>query len=173
VAAASASLAEGGHAAGPSDPAATLPLVHAARVGALRGKFVEAMDDDINTAGAFAALASGFGLLNELCDLAESGEGDLDAVANTLMVLAREARELSAVLGLFGQAPEVWLEAQEARAARASGVDTAKVEALIAERLTARGAKDWGRADEIRSELSAMGVTLKDGPDGTEWSVAS
>ncbi|MDF1566352.1 MAG: cysteine--tRNA ligase [Deltaproteobacteria bacterium] len=172
VARARAKLAEAGFEAGPPDPSTTLPLVKAKRVGELRGKFVEAMDDDFNTAGAFAVLSSAYGLLNELCDAAEAGEGDLGAIANTLMVTEREARALSAVLGLFQAEPDAWLEAQEARAAASSGIDAAKVEALIAERLEARANKDWGRADAIRDELKAMGVVLKDGPNGTEWSAA-
>ena len=72
----------------------------------------------------------------------------------------------------FQAEPEAWLEAQEARATASSGIDPEKVEALIAERLEARAAKNWGRADAIREELTAMGVILKDGPGGTEWSAA-
>ena len=45
-----------------------------------------------------------------------------------------------------------------------------EIEQLIAERLTAKKAKDWGRADAIRDSLAEKGVMLKDTPQGTEWS---
>jgi cysteinyl-tRNA synthetase len=47
----------------------------------------------------------------------------------------------------------------------------ARVEALVAERLSARQAKDWAASDRIRDELANLGVTLKDGKDGTSWEI--
>jgi cysteinyl-tRNA synthetase len=44
-----------------------------------------------------------------------------------------------------------------------------EVEALIAQRLAARAAKDWAAGDAIRAKLVQMGVTIKDGPQGTTW----
>jgi cysteinyl-tRNA synthetase len=44
-----------------------------------------------------------------------------------------------------------------------------KVEALISRRAAARAAKDWAESDRIRDELSALGVTVKDGPTGASW----
>ena len=54
-----------------------------------------------------------------------------------------------------------------------AGVDVARVEALIADRRAARAAKDWAASDRIRDELLGMGVAVKDGKDGTTWSVAT
>jgi cysteinyl-tRNA synthetase len=45
----------------------------------------------------------------------------------------------------------------------------ADIEALIAERLAARKAKNFARADEIRAQLAAQGIILEDGKDGTRW----
>ena len=45
----------------------------------------------------------------------------------------------------------------------------ATIDALIEDRLSARDNKDWSRADEIREELLALGVSIKDGSDGTTW----
>jgi cysteinyl-tRNA synthetase len=47
-----------------------------------------------------------------------------------------------------------------------------RVDDLIAARNAARSAKDFAKADQIRDELAAMGITLKDGPEGTTWEVA-
>ena len=48
-------------------------------------------------------------------------------------------------------------------------LDMATIDALIEDRLSARDNKDWSRADEIREELLALGVSIKDGSDGTTW----
>jgi cysteinyl-tRNA synthetase len=45
----------------------------------------------------------------------------------------------------------------------------ARIEALVAERLAARRAKDWNASDRLRDELSRLGVTVKDSKDGTTW----
>ena len=44
-----------------------------------------------------------------------------------------------------------------------------RVDALLAERESARDSKDWARADEIRDEIASMGVVVEDGPDGPTW----
>ena len=50
-------------------------------------------------------------------------------------------------------------------------MDIEAIERLIRERSLARQNKDWARGDAIRDELLAMGVELKDGPEGTTWKV--
>ena len=54
----------------------------------------------------------------------------------------------------------------------ASGIGSERIQRLIEARNAARQAKDFKKADEIRDELAAMGVVLKDGPEGTTWEVA-
>jgi len=164
-------LAAEGFSAGAADASATLPLVKAQRVGELRARFCESMDDDFNTAGAFAVLGGAYSLLNELCDSAQDKKADLQAIANTLKVAGEETRALSSVLGLFLEEPQAWLARQEARAVASQGVDAERIEALIEARRLARASKDWAAADQVRDELAAMGVTLKDGPEGTSWTV--
>ncbi len=45
----------------------------------------------------------------------------------------------------------------------------ARVDALMEQRAAARAAKDWPASDRIRGELAALGVTVKDGPQGATW----
>ena len=44
-----------------------------------------------------------------------------------------------------------------------------EVQALIEKRDRARSAKNWAEADNIRDQLSGLGVTIQDTPDGTTW----
>ena len=50
-------------------------------------------------------------------------------------------------------------------------IDETTIDALVAERFQCRAEKNWARSDEIRDQLLEKNIELKDGPDGTEWSV--
>ena len=69
-------------------------------------------------------------------------------------------------MGILQEDPAAWLGYD------GGGVDAEAVEALLAERQSAKADKNWARADEIRDELSAMGVVIEDSPDGPKWRVA-
>ena len=66
-----------------------------------------------------------------------------------------------AVLGLLQQDPDVWF--------RGSTDEVAGIDAAILERLAARKARDFARADAIRAELLAKGIALEDSAKGTTW----
>ena len=50
-----------------------------------------------------------------------------------------------------------------------SDLDEAQIDALVAERVEAKKARNWARADEIRNTLTAMGIVVEDGPQGSTW----
>jgi cysteinyl-tRNA synthetase len=101
-----------------------------------------ALCDDLNTPGAIAAL-------HVLADRALAG----DATA------AAGLHAAGRVLGILQAAPDAWFQ----------GEGDASVDAAIAERLAARKARDFARADGIRADLLARGIVLEDGPGGTSW----
>jgi cysteinyl-tRNA synthetase len=111
--------------------------------GAAPDSVLDALCDDLNTPAAFAAM-------HVLADAALGG----DAAASAGL---RAAGDL---LGLLQHAPAAWFHA---------GLDGESIESAIAERLAARKARDFAKADAIRSELAAKGVLLEDGPGGTTW----
>ena len=114
-----------------------------------REKYIASMDDDLNTADAIAAIFELIADVNKRAREGASGEYAKGALALLL--------ELTNVLGFL----EGEKEAPE------SGED-AGLEALIEERGRARAEKNWARADEIRDILKAMGITLKDTPQGVQ-----
>ena len=131
--------------------------------------FEEAMDDDFNAAQGQAALHGLFTEMNVLLDRPPTP--DRDRVACTLAELRAEVRPFGQVLGIFQEAPAHWLDRRRDRRVAERGLDRGRIETLIADRATARKARDWARADAVRDELAALGVELRDGSGGTVWKV--
>ncbi len=129
----------------------------AAKSGPLRAAespspaFMAALLDDLNTPQALAELN------NEARRLAKADS--LAAVQESAGLLLAAG----ALIGLFQADPQAWL------AGDTGGLDEALIEQLIAARDSAREQRDFCRADEIRDQLQAMGVTLEDGAGGTRW----
>jgi len=123
-------------------------------------RFTAGMDDDFNTRTAMVEVQT---VVRELRALLDSG-ADSGLVAASVGWLNEFAGTL---LGLLPDTDAV-------RAAQAKGESmrsnlASQVESLLSERDSAREAKDWPRADEIREELSAIGVIVEDGPEGPTW----
>ncbi len=110
-------------------------------------KFDEAMDDDFNTADALSAVFELVKFINT-----NTGDGHTRAF---LQALLEELTSLTDICGLTVETKEQLLDAE--------------VEELIAQRQAARKAKDFARADEIRSRLLEMGIVLEDTREGVKW----
>ena len=112
--------------------------------------FEKAMDDDFNTADAISAVFELVKYMNTTTDGASSKE----YLQNLFDCLIR----LTDVLGIIVDKEDEILASD--------------IEALIEERQAARKAKNFARADEIRDELLAKGIILKDTREGVQWKKA-
>lgn len=121
-----------------------------AELDTFRQKFIDAMDDDLNTADAEAAIFDVVYAANT--KLSRDGGNSLEAIEKTLALID----ELGGVLGLFAK--------------RADDSASEEIEALIEARAKARAEKNWAEADAIRDKLKAMNIELKDTPTGVKWS---
>lgn len=132
--------------------------------------WVEAMEDDMNTAGALGHVFSAIrlaGRVSEDKNLRKS-EGGRDL----FLRIKENMKTWGAVLGIFEREPAEFLtELRDNRAARA-GIDPVKVQELLDARKDARKNKDFERSDAIRDELASMNVEVKDTPQGATWDVA-
>ena len=119
-----------------------------AQLDARVAQFVEAMDDDLNTADGISAV---FELVRDINTLV-IGKGESKATAE---YAAKIFDELTGVLGLVYN-----------RKTEALDED---IDAMIAARTQARKDKNWAEADRIRDELKAMGIVLEDTAQGVKW----
>jgi cysteinyl-tRNA synthetase len=113
-------------------------------------KFIDSMNDDLNTPEALSIL---FGL-------AKSINSSQDVQDQSLY--ASTMRELGKVLGLLNDSSEAFLQ-------YGSNLTDEEINQKIEERNLARDNKDFLKADQIRDELSAQGILLDDAIDGTSW----
>ena len=114
--------------------------------------FVNALEDDLNTPRALAAL---FDLTRE---------ANRSASATERATLAARLRVSAEMLGLLGSDPEAWFTSDAD-----AGLTGAQIEQRLAERNVARQNRDFAAADRIRDELATLGISIEDGSGGTRW----
>ncbi len=113
---------------------------------------IDALSDDLNTPSALAVLAEHVNQANR----AATTEQKQQAKAALL--------GCGQLMGLLQYPPAEWLQGNAA-----DSLDTADIDALVAERDTARAERNFQRADEIRDQLADMGIIIEDGADGSRW----
>ena len=115
-------------------------------------KFISPLLDDLNTPGLIASL-------NKMAkDFNSISEDELPLFKSNLI-------RATNLIGVCQSNYEDWMSAKN------RNLDEEKINILISERLEAKKIKNFERADQIRQELLDMNIEIKDGPQGTEWSI--
>ncbi|HKI52306.1 MAG TPA: cysteine--tRNA ligase [Geothermobacteraceae bacterium] len=141
------------------------------QIEALEDRFVEAMNDDFNTAAAIGHLFEGVRALNRLAAVGRFTDCPLSLTV--LQEGIAKLQQLGGVLGLFASEPTAWLEGQKSSGLTGLSITAEEIEQLIVARKQARQERDFARADQIRNELAAKGIELLDSKDGTTWKLHS
>lgn len=128
----------------------------------LRDAFMEAMRDDFNTALAIShmfALAKEINIYNkEVVDAQGKPDGKLVAILNDVFA------EMCSIIGVLET------KASVAPTEAGDNKEAALVEMLIQMRQDARASKNYALADQLRNQLTAIGIVLQDTPQGVKWS---
>ena len=115
---------------------------------------IDAISDDLNTPQALAALS-------DLVKNANKAQSDAEKAK-----AFGELKGAGQILGILQLSPQEWFAEN---VAPHDDAQSTKIDALVAERTKVRAEKNWARADEIRNELNALGVEVKDSADGATW----
>ncbi|MFD2703717.1 cysteine--tRNA ligase [Paenibacillus shunpengii] len=117
------------------------------KLSEILASFHEKMQDDFNTPDAITAVFEWVNEVNSLLQAEVANRSELEAVLTAF-------DEMNGVLRIYTSDEDDLHE---------------DVEKLIAERNEARKTKNWARADEIRDELTAMGIVIEDTAQGIRW----
>jgi cysteinyl-tRNA synthetase len=134
-------------------------------VGEFQKKFIDAMDDDFNTA---LALGHVFELIREINRFLDSKPNRKEAATliNQAYLLLTETNR---ILNLFSRTPSQWYS--DIMSVKRIPLSVEDIQAKILKRANARAQKNWQEADRIRQQLAELGILLEDRPEGAEWKV--
>jgi cysteinyl-tRNA synthetase len=132
-------------------------------------KFVESMDDDLNTAKVVGTVFEYVRLLNGYLDK-KNFKMSSCALEIAKKFLHNKA-EMGRILNLFHEEPLALLAQLRRGVLEERGLTAADIDAAIRERVMARQSKNFARADAIRDDLLAKGIQLMDNAQGTDWDI--
>jgi len=135
----------------------------------LESNFINAMDDDFNTAMLLGIFNDFLRLLNQHLD--NPSFIKKPGAVGLLQKCYQELARLGKVIGVFQEPPEQYIERGKHQGLSIIGLSQKELEQRIEERAKARAEKNFKKADEIRSELAQMGILLEDTREGTEWRI--
>ena len=139
-----------------------LPLLADDEKSDFKARFIEVMDDDLNTAGALGLVFDKVREINRLIDSSSSK----DDIRPQLLRDRSDILDCGKTMALFELPVDTFFSEI---AGPTSEITAPEIESMIDERNEARKNKDWVTADRIREELLQRDIVLEDGSEGTTW----
>lgn len=127
-----------------------------------------ALDDDFNTPEALARLFEVIRTFNNTVRTPGPVTPKKAAVAKAFL---QWTGWLGNLMSLFAENPADFLRFLDDMLLKQKKLERASIDALVQERAQARQNKDFSRSDELRKQLTEMGIAVQDGPQGSEWEV--
>jgi cysteinyl-tRNA synthetase len=135
----------------------------------LEQRFQQAMDNDFNSAQAIGHLFDTAKIINKVIGKFKPSQSPTD-----LLLLKKSTTtliKLAQIMGLLIEPPQEFLHNRKQSILKDIDIDEASINQLIQQRYQARQTKNWELSDQIRDKLLEHNIELKDGPDGTTWTV--
>lgn len=149
-------------------PLVPVPTVFQEVIEKADEKIVAGFDDDFNTPEIMAAFYEVMRVFNNICRVPGKVKPEQQAVAEVYSSWLCKHGELMA---LFQEEPVGFLNTLDDMILRRRGLTREKIQELVSERSKARADKQYARSDELRAELSKMGILVQDSPESTVWEV--
>ena len=143
-------------------------IIDPALIEAIEKDFIDAMDDDFNTAAAIAQL---FSICRNANALIAGKKHSIGSIAATLVKIKEKTISMFSLLGLLQQEPESFVSELRNKHLKKLEINPVEIEALILQRNRAKQEKSYEIADRIRNQLSERGIILNDSKDGTVWDI--
>ncbi|MFV9645499.1 MAG: cysteine--tRNA ligase [Desulfobacterales bacterium] len=131
-------------------------------------QFCSAMDDDFNTALGIGILFDAVRNANRLLDENKSLSKD---VIKSVLSYRADICKMGSILGIITKSPEVYFARKKSLGLEEKSIDSEMIDKMIKERIEARKAKNWAKADQIRKKLGELNIIIEDRPEGTVWKV--
>jgi cysteinyl-tRNA synthetase len=150
------------------EASASLPKSFAEAVEKFKAGYVQALNDDFNSAEVFARVFDLVRQYNNLCRRPGKVGAEQVAVAREFL---SQLREITAVTALFGEEPRGFLRDLDDLLLKKKSLKREDIDHLVQERAQARVQKDFAKSDELRDKLNGLGILVSDGPQGSVWEV--
>lgn len=131
-------------------------------------KIEAALNNDFGTPEAFATL---FEVVRQFNNQVRRGMKANPAIQGKALSLQNFVKKFGAMMSLFQEPAHDFLIKLDDLLLKKMNIERKHVDALVAERAQARAAKDFAKSDELRGELTALGISVSDTPEGSFWEV--
>jgi cysteinyl-tRNA synthetase len=147
---------------------APLPAAFEKAISDAEAKIATSLDDDFNTPGVMAAFYEVMRVFNSICRVPGKVKPEQQAVAEVYLSWMIKQGQ---IMALFQEEPVSFLRLLDDMLLKRKNISRDDIEVKVKARSEARAVKDFKKSDDLRAELTAMGISVQDSVDGSSWEV--